>query len=60
MQATPASVVERKTHVAGMCRKVMLTTVLMYFVGLVVLVMSGNAHLFPTVVMRGSSMLRAA
>jgi protease PrsW len=50
---------ERKHRHGGLWWRTLLTGLLLYIIGLVVLVLSGNPNLFPTVVMLGSFMVPA-
>ena len=50
---------ERKPRHGGLWRRTLVTGLLLYVIGLVVLVLSGNPNLFPTVVMLGSFMVPA-
>ena len=59
MQGISTQLPERKLHHGGSWWRVLLTALLLYFVGLAVLVLTSNPNLFPTVVMLGSFMVPA-
>ena len=51
--------IKNKPRRAGSWWRVLLTGLLFYFIGLVIMVLTGNPNLFPTVVMLGSFMVPA-
>jgi RsiW-degrading membrane proteinase PrsW (M82 family) len=51
--------IKNKPRRAGSWWRVLLTGLLFYFIGLVVMILTGNPNLFPTVVMLGSFMVPA-
>jgi RsiW-degrading membrane proteinase PrsW (M82 family) len=59
LQGFSTQLIETKPRRTGSWWKVLLTSLLLYFIGLVVLVLTGNPNLFPTVVMLGSFMVPA-
>ena len=59
IQGISAQVGERKLRHGGSWWRALLTGLLLYIIGLVVLVLTGNPNLFPTVVMLGSFMVPA-
>jgi len=59
VQGFSTQLIERKPRHLGSWWRVLLTGLLFYFIGLVLLVLTGNPNLFPTVVMLGSFMVPA-
>jgi RsiW-degrading membrane proteinase PrsW (M82 family) len=59
LQGVSTQLIDAKPRGAGSWWRVLLIGLLFYFVGLVVLVLTGNPNLFPTVVMLGSFMVPA-
>jgi RsiW-degrading membrane proteinase PrsW (M82 family) len=59
MQGLSTQTVKPERRQAGSWQRVFLTALLFYIIGLVVLVLTGNPNLFPTVVMLGSFMVPA-